>query len=201
MLRSLVGSEMCIRDRSNAIVRYIADKAGMAGGTAKERARVDGVYETLRDLFVSHGVWGKAFDVQALQHGENQERLHFRHTSNRGNYTPFQKAFSALQTFEELLAGSSSGYLVGSNLTYVDLALWQKLHEMGQPDMLGEGWADRLRVPRLGAFCSRLYQEKQELASFVGSGRRMPRIKRIDNDYVYFEDMPIPEPSVPKLEL
>lgn len=40
---------------------------------------------------------------------------------------------------QDLLAAEGTGYLVGGNLTYVDLALFQKLYELGQEDNLGSG--------------------------------------------------------------
>jgi len=188
--------------QSSSIVRFLADKSGLAGQTPMERARVDVLFETIKDLFVIHSTWGKAFDVDALRKGpvHGEPVLHFRDTSNRGEYSAFQKAASALQTFEEILTASASGYLVGANLTYVDLALWQKLQDLGQPDNLGQGWADKLGMPQLGAFVTRLYEKNVQLASFVSSGRRMPRIRRVENDYMFIRDSPIPEPSVPRLE-
>jgi len=188
--------------QSNTIVRYLADRAKLSGADSSERVRVDSLYETFRDLYVSHGTWGNAFDVDALREGaaEGEQLLHFRDTSNKGDFSPFQKAAAALKTFEDLLAGSASGYLVGSNLTYVDLALWQKLHEVGQEDRLGAGWADRLGMPHLGRFVSNVYHQNQCVSGFVSSGRRMPRIKKVEKDYVYLADSQlIPVPVVPKL--
>lgn len=187
--------------QSASIIRYLATKAGLAGASETERARVDALYETLKDLFVSHGVWGKSFDVEALRRGPTQgERvLHFRETSNRGEFTPFQKAAAGLKTFEDVLAGSATGYLVGGNLSYVDLALWLQLQELGQEDKLGPGWADRLSFSQLGAFTTRLYENSIELVSFVNSGRRMPRVKLADGDYVYQKEEIVPVPSVPKI--
>jgi len=188
--------------QSNSIVRFLAGRANLAGATPTEQARVDSLYETFRDLYVSHGTWGKAFDVAALKAGPaaGEQQIHFRDTSNKGDFSPFQKAAAALKTFEDLLAASATGYLVGANLTYVDLALWQKLHEVGQEDLLGPGWADRLSVPHLGRFVSNVYHNNQCVSSFVGSGRRMPRIKRVEKDYVYLPDSQlIPVPVVPKL--
>eukprot|EP00656_Telonema_subtile_P006708 TRINITY_DN13116_c0_g1_i1.p1 TRINITY_DN13116_c0_g1~~TRINITY_DN13116_c0_g1_i1.p1 ORF type:complete len:337 (+),score=78.56 TRINITY_DN13116_c0_g1_i1:119-1129(+) len=189
--------------QSSTIVRYLADRAGLAGGTEAERARVDELFETVKDLFVAHGTWGKAFDVETLRAGPvgGESMLHFRETSNRGEHTAFQKAAVALKTFEDVLVASGTGFLVGANLTYVDLALWQKLQDLGQPDNLGQGWADRLGMPQLGSFAGRLYSKQERLAGFVSSGRRMPRIKRVDGDYVFFQDSPIPEPTVPKIDL
>jgi len=72
----------------------------------------------------------------------------FKETSNRGEYSNYQKAVVALKTFEDILAAGSArtkgAYLVGAQLTYVDLALWQKLHDLGQKDAMGPGWADKL---------------------------------------------------------
>lgn len=187
--------------QSASIMRYLATKAGLTGASEMERARVDALFETHKDLFVSHGVWGKSFDVEALKRGPTQgdSILHFRETSNRGEFTPFQKAAAALKTFEDVLAGSATGYLVGGNLSYVDLALWLQLHELGQEDKLGPGWADRLSFHQLGAFTTRLYENNLELVSFVNSGRRMPRVKFVDGDYVYQKEEVVPMPSVPKI--
>jgi glutathione S-transferase len=195
----IAGNEI---SQSNAIVRFLAEKSSLAGADELEKARVDSLYETFRDLYVSHGTWGSSFNVVVLKAGpaDGEQLVHFRDTSNKGDFSPFQKASAALKTFDDLLAVSTSGYLVGSNLTYVDLALWQKLHEVGQEDGLGPGWADRLGVPHLGRFVSNIYHNNQCLSSFVGSGRRMPRIRRVDKDYVYLSDSQvIPVPVVPKL--
>ena len=41
--------------QSNSIVRFLAGRANLAGATPTEQARVDSLYETFRDLYVSHG--------------------------------------------------------------------------------------------------------------------------------------------------
>jgi len=188
--------------QSGSIVRLLARKGGLAGGSEAEEARADSLFETWKDIFVSHGVWGRAFDIDALKAGSKQTprdaMLHLRETSNRGDYTAFQKAAVALKTFEELLVASSSGFLVGGNMTYVDLALWQKLHELGQPDNMGDGWADQLQVPVLGKFATRI-GSNPKVAAFVHSGRRMQRIKRVDGDYVYQPEVLDPQPTLLQL--
>lgn len=185
--------------QSATIVRYLADRAGLAGHTRLDQLKVDSLYETVKELLGAHSTWGNTFDIDALR-GLREPMLTFRETSNRGNYSRFQKAAVGLATFEEMLPPGVD-YLVGGRLSYADLALWSRLHELGQEDNLGQGWADRLQLPNLGRFVTRLYANNVQLASFVSSGRRMPRVKRLDGDYVYFEDMPIPQPHVPKLEL
>lgn len=87
---------------------------------------------------------------------------------------------------------------MGSKLTYVDLALWLKLYELGQDDGVGAGWADKLSLPRLGAFAQKI-GSLPRVASYVRSQRRMPRIKRIDGDYKYVTENLVPQAFVPKL--
>jgi len=192
------GHEM---SQSASIVRFLAEKAGLAGSSAAEKLRLDVLYETFKDLFVSHGTWGAAFDMKALSGGplEKEPMLHFRETSNRGTYTAFQKASTGLKTFEDLLASSSGPFLLGGNITYVDLALFQKLHELGQADNMGAGWADQLGLPKLGAFVNAV-SSKPQVAAFIHSGRRMPRIKRANNDYVYTTEITVSQPSLLQID-
>lgn len=187
--------------QSASIVRFLAEKTGLAGANGADRIRCDVLFETHKDLFVAHGVWGKSFNVEALRAGPTKDEpvLHFRETANRGDYTAFQKAAVALKTFEDILQASSSGWLVGANLTYVDLALWQKLTDLGQPRNLGPGWADKLGFPLLAKHVLRI-NAIPELASFVYSGRRMPKIERRDGDYHYVkEEVALTDPTVPRL--
>jgi len=182
-------------------VRFLAEKTGLAGSNLADRVRCDVLFETHKDLFIAHGVWGKSFDIEALRRGPTQGEavLHFRETANRGEYTAFQKAAVALKTFEDLLQAGTSGWLVGDAITYVDLALWQKLTDLGQPSNLGPGWADKLGFPLLANHVLRI-NSIPELASFVFSGRRMPKITRIDGDYHYVtEEVALTDPTVPKI--
>ena len=45
--------------QSATIVRFLAERAGLSGSTLAEKVRADTLYETYKDLFVSHGVWGR----------------------------------------------------------------------------------------------------------------------------------------------
>ena len=82
------------------------------------RPGVDAMYETVNELFDS-----KRFDAATLASAgmyetiEMQPRqLHFRETSNRGDYSPYEKSYTTLATFEAFLLESGTGYLVSPAL-------------------------------------------------------------------------------------
>jgi len=101
---------------------------------------VDQAFETYVELFKGGH---RSFSINAEElkkgpAGPDDKPMHFRDMSNRGEYSAYQKAVTALVTFEEMLAGKS--FLVGDSLTYVDLALWSSLFELEEEDSVGSGW-------------------------------------------------------------
>ena len=53
--------------------------------------------------------------------------------------------------------------------------------------MTVSGWADKLSLPNLGSFFETMML-RPRISAFIHSDRRMPKIKRVDGDYKYFED-------------
>jgi len=99
----------------------------------------------------------------------------------------FEQAMAILLTFEDYLAESMTGYLVGPVMTYADLALWLKLEELDDDATGFVGWAERLGLPHLGTFSLEI-ASRPAVRNYVGSERRMPRFQRCGNDYCYRGD-------------
>jgi glutathione S-transferase len=189
-------TEGAVLSQSSSIVRYLAGKAGLDGKNMEERANVDMWYETSKELFGSHSRFGSMMNVEALRKGpsggDDEKILHFKDTTNRGEYTDYQKAMAVLTTFEEALAQSESGFLVGDSLTYVDLALFIQLLDLEEEDNMPT-WANDLKLPSLKAFKDRV-EKRPAIQAYLQSDRLMPRIKRENDDYVYVKGVY----SVPK---
>ena len=99
------------------------------------------------------------------------------------------RSLAALRVFEERLEGSASGWLVGDELTYVDLALFEILLELAEPDNLPD-FATAFGLPQLGAFLERV-RCRPRLRDYLASPRRMPRYGRDSSTgegvYVFIE--------------
>ena len=65
---------------------------------------------------------------------------------------------------------------MGEGVTYVDLALFEILHELAEPDRVPD-FAARFDLPRLGAFLERV-ASRPHLRAYLASPRRMPRYER-----------------------
>jgi len=168
--------------QSAAIVRHLARKVGLAGGTEQEVALADMLYETHQELFVTHGVWGKVFDPHALKKVSG-ETLAYRVTTNGGNYTLYQTSHAALATFEDQLVKTGGPYLCGAALTFVDLALWATLAEVEEEDNF-PGALLALGFEALATF-KEAVERRPNILAYVNSERRLPRSKKVGGDYRY----------------
>ena len=177
--------------QSASIVRYLGARTALNGQNPHERARVDMVYETVQELFGSHAVWGKAFNISALREGIAaglEPATHFRDTTNRGEYTDFEKSAAALLTFEEILATNAAhgtNYLVGESLSYADLALWLQLFELSEEDNMPR-WTTELPFPALARFKVNI-DTMPRVQRYLTSERLMPRNTFKNGKYVFIE--------------
>lgn len=190
VLRAFDSEDGAYLAQSGTIVRYLSESCGMfmmSTGPA-DRARVDFAYETVQELF-------KAVTAEALSSAEEGDRLlHFRDTSNRGQFSDYEKAAAGLITFEHMLAKTAAEatdaageiYLLGNDATYADLALYLKLSELSESDNWPQ-WRSKgssgLSLPFLAAFMDTV-EARPNVAAFVRSDRRMPRIERKSVDGV-----------------
>ena len=179
------GTDLC---QEGAITRFLADKLGLAGSDAAERAAVDAMYcfwfSTLRNNGVSHD--GEHYSVAALK--EADEGL------TAASVPPYEAVFRldplsraerslvALKRFEEVLGASKSGYLVGDQITYPDHGLFYILYELAEDDNVPD-FAERFALPHCGAF-DRM-SARPQLADFLASPRRMPRYARDPSEQTY----------------
>ena len=107
-----------------------------------------------------------------------------------------RRSLAALRVFDERLAASSSGWLVGEGLTYIDLALFEALLELAEPDNVPD-FATRFELPALGAFLERM-ERRPHLLDYLSSPRRMPRYGRDPSSgegvYVFIPGKRAPNP-------
>jgi len=170
------GNDLC---QEGAITRFLAAELGLAGRDAAERAAVDEMYcfwfATLRNNGVSHD--GEHYSVAALRDlGDDVPDVPKYPTVFRQNtLSKGERSLMALRFFEDALAASGSGFLVG-DLSFVDLGLFYILYELGEEDNVPD-WSARFGLPRLGALLERIAARPQ-IADFLASPRRMPRYAR-----------------------
>ncbi|CAL2040715.1 unnamed protein product [Caenorhabditis brenneri] len=103
--------------QSAAIWRYLARKFGFAGKTPEEEALADSIIDHFKDFQLVFHQYGSRLFM-----GKSQDEL----DSMRNEIVqPAVKSyFSVLKKY---LEKSSSGYLVGSSLTYADIAVAENL--------------------------------------------------------------------------
>ncbi|XP_064616477.1 glutathione S-transferase-like [Liolophura sinensis] len=99
--------------QSYAIVRYLANEFGLGGKNKWEAAEADQYTGAIEDLFVATA--RIHFEKDASRKAEDLKKY------KEGTASGF------LQPFEATLAKSSSGFLVGSGLTYADLCFFNLL--------------------------------------------------------------------------
>nr|XP_006813792.1 PREDICTED: glutathione S-transferase A2-like [Saccoglossus kowalevskii] len=96
--------------QTNAIIRYIARKYDMYGKTLEQKTRIDVLYDGARDFimkFLNIG-WNKSMEEDSKDVKENAVPRY-------------------LPVLEKELCGTSSGYLVGDDLSMADLAVLESL--------------------------------------------------------------------------
>ena len=109
--------------QSQAICRYVAKRAGMAGQSPSEEAQVDMVAEAVRDARV--GVTGFPFTDNPRQHAQqNMMRLMVKQ----------------LPWIEAAIESSGTGTVCPSGLTYADVLVAEMLD--GYRYFLPDGWLD-----------------------------------------------------------
>jgi glutathione S-transferase len=157
--------------QSGAILRSLA---GMKHDASTCRL-ADMWYEQTKEAFGTHQAWGNAFNVSALREATAEQLSaapsHYRGTSNRGEYTPFEKSLVAIRTFEEQLL-KTGRFLTGAELTYADLALFLRLWELIEDDGFPLALST-LGLPTLKAFVETVAR-MPTVASFL-TEKRMPR--------------------------
>jgi len=105
-------------------------------------------------------------------------------------FTDADRSCAALGVFEDRLAETGTGFLVGDAVTYVDLALFYILFELGEADVVPD-WAERFDFPYLGSFVQAM-QARPAIDNYLKDERRMPRYTR--PGYTYCAGLHSPAP-------
>jgi len=182
-----------------AITRYLASELGLDGGPHPlGRARCDELYAQYWSTVRNHGLTheGELYNPvalrEAIEKGEEDvlDGPRYREMPRVNTFSVAHRSVAALRVFEDILAetqggaGASPTFLTGKTLTYVDLALYETLAELAEPDLIPH-FAQLLNLPRLAEFLQRV-DEIPEIQSYVGSDRRIPRYTR--PGYIYLHD-------------
>ncbi len=179
--------------QSSSIVRYLAKYFSLSGITPEDEAEIDVLYETVKELFGGHKflkVHPEALEAAVLA-GQALPEIRYATMTNRGQYSELEQSTAILRVFEEVLATSQTGHLVGTDLSYADLALFLKLDELAESDK-SPHWVTAPEFTRLAAFYNNI-AETDGVERFLAHGRRMPRIERCGGegaagDYCYKHD-------------
>eukprot|EP00041_Stephanoeca_diplocostata_P012280 m.205919 g.205919 ORF g.205919 m.205919 type:complete len:333 (+) comp18886_c1_seq8:161-1159(+) len=195
--------------QSGAIVRALARSLGLDGATPFETAQVDMWFETVNELFKHHSRWGKAFDAGALAKAVGEilnvgadisvfkSTKTFRETTNSASDGIVARSLMVLNTFEAAFdADRETLYLVGGNVTYADLALFCQLDALAEEFPT---WSEAIKrenddevllagYPRLAQFKQHI-ESIPQIARYLASHRRMPRVKRRDGEYYFVESV------------
>ncbi|CAA93088.2 Glutathione S-transferase 3 [Caenorhabditis elegans] len=112
--------------QSTAIARYLARKFGFVGQTAEEELQADEVVDTFKDFIESF----RKFVIAVLS-GESEEILK---NIREEVIKPAVKTYTAY--LKAILEKSSSGYLVGNELTWADLVIADNLTTLINAELL-----------------------------------------------------------------
>lgn len=152
-----------------AICRYLAERHGLAPDAEADRFRADQLALTLADLVVEahdvHHPIGSGF------YYEDQKE----ESKRRADFFLAERLDKFLSYFERTLErnqASGGRALIGAELSYVDLALFQVLAGLAYafPRRFAEAIADR---PRLSALRDRV-AARERIAAYLASPRRIP---------------------------
>lgn len=162
--------------QSDAMVRYLGGKLGLAGGNAEEQAYVDAWFCQLQEMTKD-----SVFSVDALREGPttpNEVVPRWADTSApsiaRGEVSTYALSLGALRVLEDAVRTSSTGWVVplaSGGASYVDLAVWRLLNKLEEIENVPD-WAERFDLPALAEIFLKL---DVALADFVGSTRMLPR--------------------------
>ena len=101
----------------------------------------------------------------------------YRSMPRVNDFSVAERSLAALGAFEEQLERSTTGFLADhEGPSYVDMALLCELLELAEPDHVPD-FAERFRLPRLGAFLEEM-RERPGVAAYLASPRRVPRYDR-----------------------
>lgn len=171
-----------------AITRFLASKLGFAGTDEVSKAEVDMVHCQFQDTFGN----AEQYKASALKDAKGVEVPTWSETSRANELTICQRSLAALQCFEEVLKKSGTGFLVGTSLTYVDVALFLALFDLDeQENVPSSGWKWTEAFPQLAGF-SKMMSARPAIQAFITSSRRMPRMA--PPNYLYVEGNLCPKP-------
>lgn len=171
--------------QETAIMRFLARRLGLTGANDLEEAAADSLFQhywcTLRNNGLSHD--GEHYSADALRELADAQPADggchprtYRDMRRVNDWAVSERSLAALRVFEEQLAATGTGYLVGAGLTYVDLALFGILFELAEDDTVPD-YAARFALPLLGQFQERV-QALPGVERYLSSKARMPRYLR-----------------------
>ena len=148
-----------------AVTRYLADELNLGGSG------------------LTHA--GEVYSAKALRDATEDDvvncgRFHDTHRVN--TLSVAKRSLQALRVFEEILETNNTPYLVGADLTYVDLALLDTLWDLGEEDSVPD-FAHRFNLPRCGEFLQRV-AGIPTIDAYLRSPSRIPRYERPEYAYI-----------------
>jgi len=164
--------------QETAITQFIARRLGLAGKDEFESATVDMLYQQFWCTFRNNGVThdGEFYSAPRLRDFKGQTWPRYQELRRVNNFTVAERSLAALGVFEERLAATNTGFLVGSGPTYIDLALFNDLFELAEDDNVPD-FATRFNLPRLGSFLS-AFENRPSIKAYLQSPGRIPRYSR-----------------------
>ncbi|CAK0803100.1 unnamed protein product, partial [Prorocentrum cordatum] len=166
-----------------AITQFLAKQVGLAGRSDAEEAAANSLYQLYWCTFRNNGVThdGDLYSAPKLREFKGQSWPHYKEMHRVNNFTAAERSLAALGMFEERLAESGTGFLVGDAPTYVDLALFNDLFELAEEDNVPD-FAARFGLPRLGAFL-RAFEARPRIRAYLESPGRVPRYSRASHHW------------------
>ena len=128
---------------------------------------------------------GELYSAKALRDATEDDVVNcgrFQDTHRVNDLSVAKRSLQALRVFEEILETNNTPYLVGEDLTYVDLALLDTLWDLGEEDSVPD-FADRFNLPRCGEFLERV-AGIPAIDAYLRSPSRIPRYERPEYAYI-----------------